>query len=327
MVSYKDDELCRILQETYNKEKYKKIMMVCSSGGHFKYAQNLQPFLEEYENVSWVTFRTAITEAQIQKEKQRAYWAYSPTNRNLPNLFRNILLAFKVLKQEKPDLIISTGAGVGVPFLLIGNWFYKTKTVFAESKTRFNKLSLSAHLLRFMSALDKLIVRSEELAIRYPETDYVGTNIPIGQILYKAGLLSMEQLVLTVKEQEKNPNKRFGEFLVQKGWIKPETVNFFVEQLPKLVTHQHQQPLGQYLKAAALLNDAQIKTILAEQNKVARRFGEIAVLKGWLKPETIDLFLEYFPFNHNQKKHFNHNQKNHCQPLMIQKNLESKLAA
>ncbi|HEY9811877.1 MAG TPA: WecB/TagA/CpsF family glycosyltransferase [Halomicronema sp.] len=115
---------------------------------------------------------------------------------------------------------------------------------------------------------------------------------PIGQVLEKAGLISGEQVKYILKVQEKEKHFRFGELLVMRGWVKPETVNFFVEQLPKIGTAKNPQPIGQYLKAAGLLEEWQIHTILKEQRQHNLRFGELAVKKGWVKRETIDFLLD-----------------------------------
>ena len=48
------------------------------------------------------------------------YGCHYPTNRNLKNLIRNTFLAIKVLRKERPDVIISSGAAVAVPFFYIG---------------------------------------------------------------------------------------------------------------------------------------------------------------------------------------------------------------
>lgn len=171
--SHNEDKLCKFLSESYPNEQYKKNMVVCSSGGHFTYAQSLKPFLEQFQDMCWVTFKTATTEAHIQRDKQRKYWAYSPTNRNLPNLIRNVILAFQVLNQERPDVVLSTGAGVAVPFLILAKFLYGKKTVFIESKTRINKLSLSARILQAIFAIDQLIVRSNEIKTTGSRTEYI----------------------------------------------------------------------------------------------------------------------------------------------------------
>ncbi|BAB73986.1 PssD/Cps14F family polysaccharide biosynthesis glycosyltransferase [Nostoc sp. PCC 7120 = FACHB-418] len=144
-----------------------KVLLICSSGGHFKGLQQLQPFWENHERV-WVTFKTATTQAALTEEK--VYWAYSPTNRNLPNLFRNLLLAFQVISKTKPDLILSTGAGVAVPFLILGKLF-GSQTVFVESVTRIITLSLSARLV--LPFLSVLYVQWPQLQTLYPQAELI----------------------------------------------------------------------------------------------------------------------------------------------------------
>ncbi len=144
-----------------------KILLVCSSGGHFKALQQLVDFWQCHPHL-WVTFRTATTEAALAQEQ--VLWAHSPTNRNLPNLMRNLWLAFQVIRTERPDLILSTGAGVAVPFLLLGKLF-RCKTVFIESVTRIQTLSLSARLVR--PFLDILYVHWPQLQLRYPRAELV----------------------------------------------------------------------------------------------------------------------------------------------------------
>ncbi|MBU7583570.1 MAG: UDP-N-acetylglucosamine--LPS N-acetylglucosamine transferase [Nostoc sp. TH1S01] len=144
-----------------------KVLLVCSSGGHFKGLQQLHHFWKNHERI-WVTFHTATTEAALTGEK--VYWAYSPTNRNLPNLLRNMLLAFKVINETRPQLILSTGAGVAVPFLIVGKLF-GSQTVFVESVTRIKTLSLSAKLV--LPFLNVLYVQWPQLQARYPQAELI----------------------------------------------------------------------------------------------------------------------------------------------------------
>jgi UDP-N-acetylglucosamine:LPS N-acetylglucosamine transferase len=144
-----------------------KVLLVCSSGGHFKALQQLQPFWQSHERV-WVSFRTPTTESALSGEK--VYWAYSPTNRNLPNLFKNLRLAWQILTYERPTLVLSTGAGVAVPFLLLGK-LLGSKTAFIESTTRIQTLSLSARLV--LPFLTVLYVHWPKLQARYPQAELV----------------------------------------------------------------------------------------------------------------------------------------------------------
>lgn len=144
-----------------------KVLLVASTGGHFKAIQQLRPFWEQHERC-WVTFKTVGTEKFLQEEK--VYWAFSPTNRNIPNLIRNLLLAFKVIMQERPQLVLSTGAGVAVPFIIWGK-IMGSKTAFVESYTRVNELSLSARLI--LPFLDKIYVQWEPLKRKYPKSELI----------------------------------------------------------------------------------------------------------------------------------------------------------
>lgn len=148
-----------------------KIMLVCSAGGHFHTMQGLHPFWDTHERV-WVTFLTATTKAALEGEK--VYWAWSPTNRNLRNLVRNFFLAWKVLFQERPHLVISTGAGVTVPFLILAK-ILGSQTVFVESITRVRQLSLSARLV--LPFLDTLYVHWPQLQVRYPRAEFIGSYV------------------------------------------------------------------------------------------------------------------------------------------------------
>lgn len=147
-----------------------KVLLVCSTGGHFKALQQLQPFWKHY-NYCWVTFRTAPTEAVLKDD--RVYWAWSPTNRNLINLIRNFFLAWTVLLRERPQLVISTGAGVAVPFIILAKIF-GSKTVFIESITRVDKLSLSARLT--LPFLDGLYVHWRQLQASYPKAELISSQ-------------------------------------------------------------------------------------------------------------------------------------------------------
>lgn len=120
---------------------------------------------------------------------------------------------------------------------------------------------------------------------------------PIGLILREAGLLSNDRVEFILVQQAQNPKQRFGDLLVKQGWLPRETIDFFADRFPKIQKSRFKQPLGQYLKAAAILNQQQIDEILKEQERQKLRFGEISVRKGWVKQETIDFFLEAVTVN------------------------------
>ena len=120
------------------------VLLVCSSGGHLLQLVELRSAWEPYERV-WVTFDKSDARSLLSGE--RILHAHGPTNRNIPNLLRNLRLALRVLKRQRPVAILTTGAGVAVPFAWIGR-LLGIPTVYVESVTRINELSLSARLIR-----------------------------------------------------------------------------------------------------------------------------------------------------------------------------------
>lgn len=145
-----------------------KLCLVCSSGGHFLGLFFLKDFWKDYERF-WVTFPKKDNASLLTGE--HVYKAYSPTNRHPVNFIRNLFLAFCILKKERPDVIISTGAGVAVPFLYAGK-LLGAKTIYVESATRVRDLSLAGKLVYFI--VDHLIVQWPELAQRYRKAKFAG---------------------------------------------------------------------------------------------------------------------------------------------------------
>jgi tetratricopeptide (TPR) repeat protein len=115
---------------------------------------------------------------------------------------------------------------------------------------------------------------------------------PLGFVLQQAGLISPEQLRIALKTQNQLPERKIGEILAIRGWITSETANFFAEKWPDLLLKSKKLLLGQYFKAAALLSESQIETILQQQKQLRLRFGAIAVLEGLISQQTLDFFLE-----------------------------------
>jgi UDP-N-acetylglucosamine:LPS N-acetylglucosamine transferase len=143
------------------------VLLISSTGGHFRTLINLKPFWENRQ-YCWVTQKSHSTKSLLIKEK--VYWAYGPTNRNLINLFKNLFLAWKVIFQEQPKLIITTGAGESVPFVIIGKLF-GSKVIFIESITRVKDISLSAKLV--LPLINRLYVRWPSLQAKYPKAELI----------------------------------------------------------------------------------------------------------------------------------------------------------
>lgn len=98
--------------------------------------------------------------------------AHSPTNRNVPNLARNVWLALRVVPRLRPRVVLTTGAGVAVPFAWVAR-LLGARVVFVESLTRIDRPSLTYRLLR--PAVSRTYVQWPELAEALPEARFRGT--------------------------------------------------------------------------------------------------------------------------------------------------------
>lgn len=87
--------------------------------------------------------------------------AHGPTNRSIPNLLRNLRLAWRLVREQRPDAILSTGAGLALPFFIAGKRF-GCRLVYVESVTRVLSLSLTGRLVRPLA--DEFFVQWPQLA-------------------------------------------------------------------------------------------------------------------------------------------------------------------
>ena len=152
-----------------NKVQNIKICLVGSSGGHLTHLYMLKPFWEDKERF-WVTFDKEDANSLLTGEKM--YPCHYPTNRNIKNLIRNTFLAFRVLRREKPDLIISSGAAVAVPFFYIGK-LKGAKLIYIEVFDRIDKPTMTGKMV--YPVADKFIVQWNEQKEVYPKAINLGS--------------------------------------------------------------------------------------------------------------------------------------------------------
>jgi UDP-N-acetylglucosamine:LPS N-acetylglucosamine transferase len=129
----------------------------------------LKPFFQDKERF-WVTFDKEDARSLLDGEKR--YSCYYPTNRSLKALFINLKLAWKVLRTEKPDLIISTGAAVAVPFFYLGK-ILGIKTLYIEIFDRIDSPTLSGRLV--YPVADRFVVQWEQMKKVYPKAINLGS--------------------------------------------------------------------------------------------------------------------------------------------------------
>ncbi len=145
-----------------------RVGLICSSGGHLAQILTLRPWWEQHERF-WVCFDKPDAVDLLADEQ--VYWAHWPTNRHLPNLARNTRLARWVLARERPDLLVSTGAGVALPFFWLGR-AAGVELVWIEVFDRMDSASLTGRLVAPLC--HRVILQWEEQRAHYPGGVVVG---------------------------------------------------------------------------------------------------------------------------------------------------------
>lgn len=124
-----------------------KICIVSSAGGHLKEMNKLLPIMKKYD-FFYITF----AEKEItSKLPSRAYRVANPDIRNRklgPKAFaKNFFQVLRILRKERPDVVMTSGAGVAFTPCYLAKLLFGAKIIFIETSSRFDKPSLIGRLL------------------------------------------------------------------------------------------------------------------------------------------------------------------------------------
>ena len=162
-----------IVVKVYFGEKmksYKKICLISSSGGHFEQIQQLKAVREKY-NCYYVLPKSKV----FLKMTQKKYLLGNVTRKTKIEYFftysRAFVQQFFVFLKEKPDIVITTGAGFAIPTSLYAHIF-KKKLIYIESFARRESLNVTGKFL--YKYADLFVVQWEELLKYYPKAIYGG---------------------------------------------------------------------------------------------------------------------------------------------------------
>jgi UDP-N-acetylglucosamine:LPS N-acetylglucosamine transferase len=150
------------------------LLLVCSTGGHLIQLVALRDAWERFTR-AWVTFDKS--DARSLLEHERVYFAHGPTNRSVKNLLRNLLVAWRVVRDVRPRVLITTGAGIAVPFAWVAR-LRGARVVYVESLARIEGPSLSYRLIAPIA--EQRYVQWPELAQALPSTRFVGNVFSAG---------------------------------------------------------------------------------------------------------------------------------------------------
>ena len=144
------------------------VLLVSTQGGHLAQLLALRDWWSRRDHM-WVCPDTPDVVDRLAGE--RVIRSYSPTTRNVANLMRNVALAVRVLRRERPSLVLSAGAGVAVPFFAVA-WMLRIPTVFIEVYDRVDTPTMSGRLCGPFTT--RRIVQWQSQLAFYPDARLVG---------------------------------------------------------------------------------------------------------------------------------------------------------
>jgi len=147
-------------------DKKLKICIACSSGGHYREALTATQSLDA--DKYFVTFQTPHIREQAQKSR---FFFVTHCKRNIFKVIKNAIQSYKILRKEKPDVIISTGADVAVPTCILGK-ILGIRLIFIESGGQVYTPSLSGRIVYPFA--DLFMIQWEPLLEKFPRAIYGG---------------------------------------------------------------------------------------------------------------------------------------------------------
>ncbi len=142
-----------------------KICIVSSCGGHLAEVRALRRVYEQYEH-----FYVLNDRALLPKDMEGRTTFIRHSERDFL-FFANLWEAWKIIRRERPRLILSTGAGPVVPFALVGK-LYGVHTVYVEISTTVTRPSLSGRIMYRLA--DKFFYQWKALEREFPKGVYGG---------------------------------------------------------------------------------------------------------------------------------------------------------
>ena len=144
-----------------------KICLTSASGGHFEQLCCLKPLLHKYNGF----IVTAKTDYSVEAD----YFVTHTGTGDKGQFFKTIKLFFevhKILKKEKPDIIITTGTYISLPFMVYAK-LHKKKFIYIETFARVTNPTRAGKYM--YKHADLFIYQWEELKEYYPKGVFGGS--------------------------------------------------------------------------------------------------------------------------------------------------------
>lgn len=147
-----------------------KICVTASSGGHFNQLLKLLPVLNKHK----LFFVTPAFHMKNILNNYETYFVKNP-GRNLLKFITHSIRSFFILLKERPDVVITTGAGLVVPICFMAKFIFRSKIIFIETFSRIDKPSLTGRIVYHISNL--FIIQWKQLKKFYGDKAVYGGQL------------------------------------------------------------------------------------------------------------------------------------------------------
>jgi UDP-N-acetylglucosamine:LPS N-acetylglucosamine transferase len=142
-----------------------KICLVSSCGGHLTELRALKSVYERYDH-----FYVLNERVLLHKDMEGKTYFIRHSERDWLFVV-NLWEAWRILRKERPGLILSAGAGLVVPFALLGK-MYRVPTFYIEISSSVFKPSLTGGIMYHLA--DKFFYQWKGLESCFPKGTYGG---------------------------------------------------------------------------------------------------------------------------------------------------------
>ena len=143
-----------------------KICIVSSCGGHLTEVKALALQYQNHEH-----FYVINQHIQFPDDMKNKTYFITHSERDW-KFFLNLFESIKILRFERPDFLLSTGAGPIVPFAIVAKFILRSKIVYIETMASVDKPSLTGRIMYYLS--DHFFYQWPQLVKYFPRGKYGG---------------------------------------------------------------------------------------------------------------------------------------------------------
>ncbi|MFI3297744.1 MAG: hypothetical protein R3Y59_08995 [bacterium] len=147
-----------------------KICLACSVGGHWRQLQLAVGDIPKERDCYWLTYKTKSTKIGMKSEEHVFLRNFQPHNKW--SLIVNCMQSLFWLLVKRPNVIISTGAGVAVPTIYFGKKLFNAKVIYIASAANVTNCSRTPIWAEKYS--DAFFIQWEEMKELFPNATHIG---------------------------------------------------------------------------------------------------------------------------------------------------------